>query len=250
MNTNNSKRRPTAALIVAIVALVAAMSGAAVALPGKNTVKSNDIAKDAVKSSDIAKEAVSSAEITDDKVKSKDLQDDGIKGKDVGEGALDSSHLSDYELLGDSPVKVTATERVTLAAARAAAPETPLYSADSIDVYAKCLVATGPGVISGEIYARSSADGAMMEGTDDLPGSEGTEFLNASTAEVDRQLDTEESSTANTASYNESEGLITSAEGRSFNLLFNIGVKHGTPAGGNGPFGAGNVCLFGGAVFG
>lgn len=70
MNTKNSKRRPTAALIVAIVALVAAMSGAAVALPGKNTVKSNDIAKDAVKSSDIAKEAVSSAEITDDKVKS------------------------------------------------------------------------------------------------------------------------------------------------------------------------------------
>ncbi len=164
---------------------------------------------------------------------------------------MDSSDLSDYDLLGDSPVKVTATERVTLAAARAAAPETPLYSsADSIDVYAKCLGATGPGEIVGEIYARSSADGAMMEGEDDLPGFDGTEFLNASTAEADRQLYVEDTTTANTACYNESEGLITSAEGRAFHLLTNIGVKHGTPAGGNGPFGAGYVCLFGGAVFG
>jgi hypothetical protein len=101
---------------------------------------------------------------------------------------LDSSDLSDYDLLGDSPVKVTATERVGLAAARAAAPETPLYSADSIDVYAKCLGSSGLGAIVGEIYARSSADGAMMEGEDDLPGFDGTEFLNASTAEADRQL--------------------------------------------------------------
>ena len=135
-------------MIVAIVALVAAMSGAAVALPGKNTVKSNDIAKDAVKSSDIAKEAVSSAEITDDKVKSKDLQDDGIKGKDVGEAALDSSHVSDYSLLGESPVKVTATVGANPTAARLAAPETSLYSSDSIEVYAKCMYATNTAGIS------------------------------------------------------------------------------------------------------
>ena len=237
-------------MIVAIVALAAAMSGAAVALPGKNTVKSNDIAKDAVKSSDIAKEAVSSSEITDDKVKSKDLQDDGIKGKDVGESALDSGHLSDYNLLGESPVKVTGTVGATFAAARAAAPETLLYSADSIEVYAKCLVNTGVPAIRGAMYVRTTVDGAMMEGFDDLPGVDGSQFLNTSTAEVNRELMTVDAATANTASYDETEALITSAEGRAFHVLPNIGAKHGTPAGGNGPFGAGEICLFGGAIFG
>jgi hypothetical protein len=45
-----SVRRPSPALIVAIVALVAALAGSAIALPGKNSVKSNDIAKNAIKS--------------------------------------------------------------------------------------------------------------------------------------------------------------------------------------------------------
>lgn len=50
--------RPSPALIVAMVALVAAVSGTAIALPGRNSVKSNDIAKHAVKGRDIAKQAV------------------------------------------------------------------------------------------------------------------------------------------------------------------------------------------------
>jgi hypothetical protein len=49
---------PSPATIIAVIALVFAMSGAALALPGKNKVKSNDIAKNAVKGKDIAKEAV------------------------------------------------------------------------------------------------------------------------------------------------------------------------------------------------
>ena len=61
-------RRPSPALIVAIVALVAALAGTAVALPGKNTVKSNDIAKNAVRSSDV--------------------KNDSLKGKDINESKL------------------------------------------------------------------------------------------------------------------------------------------------------------------
>jgi hypothetical protein len=47
-------RLPSPATIIAVIALVLAMSGAALALPGRNTVKSNDIAPDGVKGSDIA----------------------------------------------------------------------------------------------------------------------------------------------------------------------------------------------------
>ena len=53
--------RPTPALIVAMVALVAAMSGAAVALPGKGTVSTNDIKKGAITKKLLAKGAVGSS---------------------------------------------------------------------------------------------------------------------------------------------------------------------------------------------
>lgn len=52
------ERLPSPAMIVALVALVAATSGTAVALQGKNSVKSNDIAPGAVKARDLARNAV------------------------------------------------------------------------------------------------------------------------------------------------------------------------------------------------
>jgi hypothetical protein len=51
-------RRPSPAMVVAVIALVAALSGAAVALPGRNSVQSNDIKRHNVKLSDIARGAV------------------------------------------------------------------------------------------------------------------------------------------------------------------------------------------------
>jgi hypothetical protein len=41
----NPSHRPSPALIVALIALVAALAGSAVALPGKNKVDKNDIKK-------------------------------------------------------------------------------------------------------------------------------------------------------------------------------------------------------------
>ena len=52
------RKLPSPAMLVAIVALVVGLTGSAVALQGKNSVKSNDIAPSAVKSSDIHKLAV------------------------------------------------------------------------------------------------------------------------------------------------------------------------------------------------
>ncbi len=51
-------RLPSPAMIVAIIALVVGLTGSAVALQGKNSVKSNDIAPGAVKTSDLRKLAV------------------------------------------------------------------------------------------------------------------------------------------------------------------------------------------------
>jgi hypothetical protein len=153
------------------------------------------------------------------------------------------------QLLAPTPVKVLATEAISFDAARPIAPESPLFKMGTIEVYAKCLYDTTIGSIQGEMYVRTSADGAMMEGNDDLPGTgNGTIFLDVATIESNRQLDTQSTSVANTASFNENEGAITAADAKGYNVLTAIGVKQGSPAGGNGPFGAGNVCLFNGVT--
>ncbi len=56
-------RTPSPALVVAFIALLAALSGTAVALPGKGTVDSGDLKRGAVKRSDIARNAVNSAKV-------------------------------------------------------------------------------------------------------------------------------------------------------------------------------------------
>jgi hypothetical protein len=53
-----SRRLPSPAMVVAIIALIAGLAGSAVALKGKNSVKSDDIAKGAVKGPDIHNKAV------------------------------------------------------------------------------------------------------------------------------------------------------------------------------------------------
>jgi hypothetical protein len=58
-----SKNLPSPALLVAVIALVAALAGSALALPGNNSVKSNDIKRDAVKGTDIAAGAVKPADL-------------------------------------------------------------------------------------------------------------------------------------------------------------------------------------------
>ena len=52
------KRLPSPGLVVSVVALVVALTGVAVALPGRNSVQSNDIKPKNVKRSDIARKSV------------------------------------------------------------------------------------------------------------------------------------------------------------------------------------------------
>ncbi|MDQ3728652.1 MAG: hypothetical protein M3355_03580 [Actinomycetota bacterium] len=61
-------RRPSAGVVIGTVALAFAMTGAAVALPGTNTVNSGDI--------------------VNGQVKSPDVRNDGLAGKDINEASL------------------------------------------------------------------------------------------------------------------------------------------------------------------
>lgn len=59
------ERRPSPALVVSMIALGVALAGTAGALPGKNSVRSNDIAKGAVRAQDLGAVVVRTAAIRD-----------------------------------------------------------------------------------------------------------------------------------------------------------------------------------------
>lgn len=73
-----SSKLPSPATAVAFVALLAALTGTAVALPGKNTVDSGDIRNSQVKSPDIRNGAI----------RGLDVREDTLTGGDVAESTL------------------------------------------------------------------------------------------------------------------------------------------------------------------
>jgi hypothetical protein len=83
-----ARRHPSPAMAVAFVALLAALSGTAVALPGKNTVDSGDIKKGQVKTSDLGKNAVTGKKVKNGSLTGTDLRDDSLAGADIAESTL------------------------------------------------------------------------------------------------------------------------------------------------------------------
>jgi hypothetical protein len=83
------KTLPSPALVIAFIALLAALGGgAAVALPGKNTVTADDIRKNAVRSSEIKANAVGSSEIKANAVGSNEVRNNSLTGDDIDESTL------------------------------------------------------------------------------------------------------------------------------------------------------------------
>ncbi len=251
------KFRPSPSMVVAFVALAVAIGGTAYAASkiGTNQIKNNavtakKIKKNAVTSSEIKGKSVTAEKLASSAVETKKLAADAVDGSKVADDSLSGEELSDYKVLGgDSFLRVVATAGLNEAAARAAAPENPLYSKGPLELYAKCFRDVGADRTFGEIYVRTTAEGSIMEGDDDLPGGPLlTDFLNPDTLEVDRVLDGD-SVTGNDASYNESESLAAAPDGTGLSILTGIGAKNGAVAV-DGPYGAGNACIFHGPVMG
>jgi hypothetical protein len=247
--------RPSPALLVATTALVVTMSGAAMALPGKGTVSTNDIKKGAITKKLIAKGAVGSAQIIGKSIKGNRLKDKAVGRKQIDDGAigsaqvavdgLNSTNIADYKAIG--PVRVGATGAADEASARTAAPATLLFKKGGLTIAAKCFRDTTADVAFGEIYVQTNANGAIFNGTADFKvgGPAATDFLNTDTLETDRQLEVQQAA-ALTAAYNEGEFTAASADGQTQLVgQTSVGVKNGDLAGGNGAYGSGNVCLFG-----
>lgn len=101
-HTTQSRWRQAPALVISLVALFAALSGAALALPGTETVNSGDIKNEAVKSVDLKDgKAVASADVVDQTITGQDVQDESLQSVDVQDGTLLSSDVADQALTGN-----------------------------------------------------------------------------------------------------------------------------------------------------
>lgn len=85
---------------IAYVALFIVLGGTAVALPGKGTVTSNDIAKKAVKTKNIAKKAVKTKNIAKQAVASKNLADEAVTTAKIAGEAVTGAKADEASFKG------------------------------------------------------------------------------------------------------------------------------------------------------
>jgi hypothetical protein len=99
MNSNGRRLRPSPALVVAFVALFVALVGTAFSggskVPGKNGVKSSDIAPMNVKTGDLKDGAVTSAKLAADSVTDAKLAANAVTGGKVANNSLTGADI-DY----------------------------------------------------------------------------------------------------------------------------------------------------------
>src|SRR5215207_5359811 len=92
------KRRPSPSMIVAFVALCVALAGTASALPGKNRVKKDDIARAAVRAKHIYSNAVRTKHIRSRNVTRSKIARRAISSELVGQDALTGENVVESSL--------------------------------------------------------------------------------------------------------------------------------------------------------
>jgi hypothetical protein len=101
-------------MAVAFIALLAALSGTAVALPGKNTVDSGDIKNGQVKTKDIRNNAVTTKKVKNNNLRSNDVRNNTLTGNDINEGSL--GQVPSANIANSANTANTATTANSLAA--------------------------------------------------------------------------------------------------------------------------------------
>ncbi|HZO04918.1 MAG TPA: hypothetical protein VFB52_00890 [Solirubrobacterales bacterium] len=103
---------PSPAAVIAIVALVFAVSGVAVALPGKNSVATKDIKKNAVTAAKIKNGSVTEAKLGDGAVTTSKIGNDAVTGAKVNEATLGKVPSATS---AETATKATSAEKATTA---------------------------------------------------------------------------------------------------------------------------------------
>ncbi len=100
MHKQNSSWRPSPAMIVAIIALIAALSGTAFAALGKNTVGSRQLKKKAVKTGKIANNAVNGTKVANGSLTGQDIN---LNALGTVPAATEAAHATNADAISGHP---------------------------------------------------------------------------------------------------------------------------------------------------
>lgn len=272
-------------MIVAFVALVAALSGSAIALSGKNKVKSDDIASGAVKTRALHNGAVKTQKLGHNAVKGNKLANKAVVEKKVADGAITNSKLHTGAVdatklavgsvtsskiaagavgsgqiangaVGNaqtSLVKVFKGGAVPVAATAASAPQVELGTVGPFHFYGKCFMDSGQ--VHAAEFIELTSGFATLDSKDGASFTDnGTGYLQPTTPEASRMLEDVATTAANSfnAASGDEEFQASASDGTEITgEAAGIGAKIGNPPVGNGPFLAGDSCIIGTiAIFG
>jgi hypothetical protein len=200
--------KPSPAFVVAVFALLVAMSGTGYAvtqLPG-NSVGTKQLKHQAVTTKKIAHNAVTSAKVAGNTLKGRDIEESTLK--QVPEAA----HADAATTATKADTATTATKADTATNADKLQGKTPgdfvssgaykhvvlkLQDGDEreivrngpLSLYARCATVAGNDTL--RIYAKTDVDGAIMYASwgDSLDGSNAGDFLDTTTPEANREFD-------------------------------------------------------------
>jgi hypothetical protein len=264
-------RNPTAALVVAIVALVAALQGPALAqdaysaaskaINGSkikkksiagNKIKNNSITGTQVKESTLgtvknatnAANATNAVNATNATTAAKAATADKATTADTAGPSGEVGWITRYSKTID------ATSGADFTAARTAAPEVELGKIGTLTIYAKCF--SYAGTTEGYVYIKTSQDRAIVDSDydDRSGGPNAADWLNTDTVEVERELfNSNVSSGSNIYGSHTTEWSALSPDGKTGRGEQFVAVKNGPLAAGNGAYGGdGDKCVIAGQI--
>ncbi len=218
------KKHISPATVLAAIAVFLAMAGGAWAL-GRNSVGSKQLKKNAVITSKIKNRAV-----TGKKIKLTTL---GPVPKVKGHATFRTR-------------RIVATDGVGQVAAREAAPEVKMFRVGPVTIYAKCYTDTTLDRTHASFFIKTARNGVIFDSDED--DAAGDPFLNSATPEAERELMKDYASLNSATVYmqHSDETVAMLPGGRSFEARHSLAAKNGDLPGGNGLYGAGNVCLVSG----
>jgi hypothetical protein len=260
--------RPSPATVLASIALFVSLGGVSYGVATgsidsreirNNTVRSKDIRNNQVSSRDIRNNSVRGRDVRNSTLTGADVKNDKLTGADVLEsslGLVPAANASNFANRANSAGAVDSVltfplKRAAAAADLASAPQVALGTKGAFSFYGKCYKASGR--VQADIYVALTSGVATFSTEDQDDSTPATGYLKPSTPETDRLVEeTNTGAAANSFDADNEDADFRATDGTTA-ITGVVGLaeaKQGSPAAGDGPFGSGDACLFGGSVFG
>jgi hypothetical protein len=246
--------RPSPALAISLIALFVALGGtgyAAIKINGKDikdgTIAGKKLKGKTITAAKIKRNAIGAGQINESKLGPVPSATKAVSADTAGRASSAANADNAAKVTGRvvAAKKVGPTSAGDFNSARAAAPEIKLFGVGPLTLYGKCF-ASG-GTLNGAIFIKTTQPGSVFTSSSSFLY--GSPYLEPGTDEMQRYayLMGVGSNSATSLPPSSSNVYAGAPDGSQFNGRIHIGVKSGTPANGNGPYGPGEVCIFSGS---